>query len=44
MSSIPAAIIPAVFRAWVQHPEKPTVIADRLRDSLRLMDTMFRVD
>jgi len=23
MSSIPAAIIPAVFRVWVQHPEKP---------------------
>ena len=44
LSSILAAIIPAVFRVWVQHPEEPMVIVDRLRDSLRLMDTMFHVD
>lgn len=44
LSSILAAIIPAVFRVWVQHPEEPMVIVDRLRDSLRLMDTMFRID
>jgi len=44
LSSILAAIIPAVFRVWVQHPEEPMVIVDRLRNSLRLMDTMFHVD